>query len=1206
MWFTDGVNVPDAVVQARSAHELVVFVGAGASIGTPSNLPTFEQLALRVANDLSVSDEGADRPDVFLDRLERAGRPVRSSVVHQLSDPKSLPNDLHTAIVRLFDGVDTMRIVTTNYDEHLSTAAGQNFGALPPIYAGPALPLGRNFNGIVHLHGTLTGPVDDLVITTSDFGRAYLTDAWAARFLNDLFHRYVTLFVGYSHNDVVMRYLAQGLRPESRRFGFMPDTGDPEEWRPLEIYPVLYPATSGHLELVEVVATWGDRIRMGQLDHQQRIQEMVVTGLPQTRADTAYLEVVIADDATARLFAEHVSDTKWLIWIMERAPFPSLFAQDEVLSDAGVALAVWFAEIARSDPQTALDVAQRYGGKLHGVTAQRVAWAFRQNRPEAKDLGRWVALLINNATPVLDQELSTLLAHSRWPEDADVALTLFDHLATHRVEIQPAFPNLAAGSSTTTDDAESGIPRFSVESLKGDDHWLHEAWTSFFKPHLDELATPLTEILMARLASAHRTLRGVGQANQQWDEQSFHRSAIAPDGQDSIPWSSYLLVDALRDCVEFLTNARPNEAASLINRLESSDVPLLRRIAIHGWTVRTDISADEKLAHLVASGNLYAFATKRETYRLIEATAAAADTARGDLLEAARQGPPASHSSSDERIDVHETLTLLSWIAQSLPDFPDARATFEEFQAQHPHLRPAEHPGYDSWSGPSGFTASYPFPLEEIFKCRTAAELDLLIDKVAATDPQILTMWAFRIPAAFADAASQDLEWAQGVLTDLSERGDWTSPFWTAILPGVSRAAPQADEDRLTSMTGLLAGVVEHVASATEGGQIIPSIAEFLMAVVRRPELTGEALDAAEAVGAGVVGKVHLGAGDFITEEPVGIFDRALNDWTGWITQFWINTISHRRRIAGDSWAGLSDDAKHSLEQLLDALSPYDIYPQAILAANFTFLNDVDETWASERVRVLFAWANDHDGAARAWSAFLAGAPWNERIGTSLNSDLRTAFGELHNDLGKVLAGRFAQLVVHTSSNIHSDGTLATFIATADEEMRTHFAAQVSWLLLHQSTPEYAESQWPRWIEHYLAERLESRPLPLVPPEAGQMLGWVVTARSHFPDAVASYVRANARFSEFYGLFNEIKKRNLARQYPDQLALLLRYILERSDPAQFFVCSDLAEILHQLIPAVEALQRDTLLAVCEAAAKLHCPEASTWKIDVEGQWADDE
>ena len=48
---------------------------------------------------------------------------------------------------------------------------------------------------------------------TRDFGRAYLTEGWARRFLVDLFRSFPVLFVGYSHNDIVMTYLARALPP---------------------------------------------------------------------------------------------------------------------------------------------------------------------------------------------------------------------------------------------------------------------------------------------------------------------------------------------------------------------------------------------------------------------------------------------------------------------------------------------------------------------------------------------------------------------------------------------------------------------------------------------------------------------------------------------------------------------------------------------------------------------------------------------------------------------------------------------------------------------------------------------------------------------------------------------------------------------------------------------------------------------------------
>ena len=78
------------------------------------------------------------------------------------------------------------------------------------MYEAPALPLGRDFTGIVYLHGSIDRAPSRLVVTDRDFGHAYLTDAWAARFLQEMFRKYTVFFIGYSHNDVVMNYLARG------------------------------------------------------------------------------------------------------------------------------------------------------------------------------------------------------------------------------------------------------------------------------------------------------------------------------------------------------------------------------------------------------------------------------------------------------------------------------------------------------------------------------------------------------------------------------------------------------------------------------------------------------------------------------------------------------------------------------------------------------------------------------------------------------------------------------------------------------------------------------------------------------------------------------------------------------------------------------------------------------------------------------------
>ena len=121
------------------------------------------------------------------------------------------------------------------------------------------------------------------------------------------------------------------------------------------------------------------------------------------------------------------------------------------------------------------------------------------------------------------------------------------------------------------------------------------------------------------------------------------------------PGPLHLLIDGARDCLEHLLRERPEAGEAVIGRWERSDVPLLKRLAVHGWTERTDRTADEKILHVIESGLLFAFATKHETYRLIETALPAASDVHDRLLEAILAGPPSDEPGGS---GVHDALVL--------------------------------------------------------------------------------------------------------------------------------------------------------------------------------------------------------------------------------------------------------------------------------------------------------------------------------------------------------------------------------------------------------------------------------------------------------------------------------------------------------------------------------------------------------------------
>jgi len=58
MWINRDIDLPQALVTAQREGRLVIFEGAGVSMGPPANLPSFEDLADQIAGGALVRKPG--------------------------------------------------------------------------------------------------------------------------------------------------------------------------------------------------------------------------------------------------------------------------------------------------------------------------------------------------------------------------------------------------------------------------------------------------------------------------------------------------------------------------------------------------------------------------------------------------------------------------------------------------------------------------------------------------------------------------------------------------------------------------------------------------------------------------------------------------------------------------------------------------------------------------------------------------------------------------------------------------------------------------------------------------------------------------------------------------------------------------------------------------------------------------------------------
>lgn len=302
----NGPDIPEELLQAHEEGRVVFFCGAG--ISYPAKLPGFEDLVLDIyrrcgETRTAIENEAFERKqfDATLDLLEGrimgSRQAVRRALYKSLKPNLKLPGAYATQAALLQLGRSrqgTLRLVTTNFDRIFHTAAhriNQPFHS----YQAPFLPVPKNsrWDGLVYLHGLLPQKIDDialnrLVVTSGDFGLAYLTERWAARFVTELFRNYVVCFVGYSINDPVLRYMMDALAADRKQGEFTPEAwvlgsckpGNEKagliEWGAKGVKPILY---TDHATMHKTLHAWAETYSDGVLG-KERIVESYALAQP--------------------------------------------------------------------------------------------------------------------------------------------------------------------------------------------------------------------------------------------------------------------------------------------------------------------------------------------------------------------------------------------------------------------------------------------------------------------------------------------------------------------------------------------------------------------------------------------------------------------------------------------------------------------------------------------------------------------------------------------------------------------------------------------------------------------------------------------------------------------------------------------------------------------------------------------------------------
>ena len=347
----DGPDVPDSLLEAHEEGRVVFFCGAG--ISYPAGLMGFRGLVDQLFEALgqtpdpeqkkAICDKQFDKAIGLLEERHVGRRDgVRLKIKEILSTDTNSNHDTHSALLTLAKTRNnTLRLITTNFDRLFEHAINDQGGHIKGFTA-PFLPIPKlHWDGLVYLHGRLPenndqSDLNNLVITSGDFGNAYLMEGWAARFVCELFRNFTVVFVGYSIEDPVLRYMVDALAANKQQgedtlemFAFCSfKSGKKEEsareWQAKNVTPILYLEENNHVFLHETFHKWAETYRDGIWGKERIVNEIAHLRPDNSTKSDDYVSRLIwalSDPSghPARKFAElePVPSLEWLKYFSE-------------------------------------------------------------------------------------------------------------------------------------------------------------------------------------------------------------------------------------------------------------------------------------------------------------------------------------------------------------------------------------------------------------------------------------------------------------------------------------------------------------------------------------------------------------------------------------------------------------------------------------------------------------------------------------------------------------------------------------------------------------------------------------------------------------------------------------------------------------------------------------------------------------------------
>lgn len=1055
----NGIEFPNKIIKSIENKSLVVFVGAGVSMGAPTCLPSFDKLAEDIACGTTYVKKNNEPCDVFLGRVKFGKIDVNEIAAEMLSRLDLKPNKLHEYLINLFNEDEQIKIVTTNYDQMLEIAA-KSLCRDTKTYDAPALPLGNDIHGIIHLHGNISNP-NYMVITDSDFGRAYMVNGYASRFLVELFAKYTVLFVGYSYNDVIMRYLTRAMVNDGESNRYILTDDNQSEWAQLGLNPIIYPSED-YDSLYSGIKHLGEIVNR-QPSEWKRVLDDVASCPPLDYALESEIEYCLEDEHKRRLFAESVHGEDWMWWLDKRHVFDRIFSRTASILEED---SLWLGWITKE-----------FACKESEAIQQMI---IKHNAYNVELANRAYHSLVFCFDNVSNRQLFSMV--ELFKED------LCDKWIIYRLieefvkrgfiigawDIYKKYFNSKVVPKKSWISLSDASLEYSIVYI-GDEHSVKTSWEKLEKEIVQLLSEEILDFGKRTILEVHDKYYYLGLAND--EKEPWEMMEIPIEDKNRRPYSDdilLILIDSIEKGIAEIEEKRPVYAKEYILSCLDSRSVLLRKLGLRLMRNNSLFSADEIFELIHNRFDLFSQTYKEQIFLDIAYIFNdISEVNQEKIFEIIESGKETGHAESD----AYSIYNWCVWIDKKCGNYKRINDIVENVKTKYSYFAPRDNPEMSIVFSDVKFGDESPKTEKELLQMEINELIRFLSDyqNDSFDGPN-----RDGLLSVFSNCIKDNYQWIKDLIPYLMDSFEWNSDIWPRVLGSITYSEMRPNQkyeilcmlsthDFLNLYYRNISQLIEKIVEKSEKEElkkyeiIIWEISNYILheIEVEKEEYNGRTID------------LSLNMASSLCISSMIRFYEVSDD------------------EEGEKYLLLFEEMLNSKRSDRNELI-------CVIAGQFNYFFNRNKKWCIENILPLLS-NSDIDVFSSAWEGyvFFSGRLYlgDEPIIQKMYLDAVEKVGWLSKEAKHRFIELYAVLVTWAIDEPIKEYIAKLLVNISDEE-RTVFAQTINRIIENMSDDEI-NNLWDKWLNTYIYNRSHNIPVAFGDKELVEMGEWIFNLKNH-------------------------------------------------------------------------------------------------------------